>query len=235
MNRWLILSLLVALLTLGATLYVCFVVPERLLPEVPTHWGIRGQPNAWVPRESAWKYLLLMPAFLFGFIGLTLVLPWLSPRAFDPNRFRPTYDFLMSMIVVLFGYLQAMILLASMQAGLDIGRCFAAGSFLFFAVVGNVIGKVRRNFWIGVRTPWTIASETVWNQTHRLAAWLWVAVGVVGFVLALAGVSLIFCFIFLMAAVLYPALHSLVLYKRLEKQGRLHDEVCSEVSEPVPH
>lgn len=232
MNRWLLLSLVVALLALGATLYV-LATPERLPEKMPTHWGISGQPDAWVPRADAWKYLLLMPAFLFGFIGLTLILPWLSPKGFDLNRFRPTYDYIMSMIVVLFGYIQAMILLASMEVGIDIGRAFAAGFFLFFAVLGNVIGKVRRNFWVGVRTPWTLASEMVWNETHRLAAWLWVVAGVLGFVAALAGVSLIACFAGLMLAVLYPALHSLILYKRLEKQGRLPDGNVTGVSGPA--
>ncbi len=233
MNRWLLLSLVVALLTLGATLYVCLVIPDRLPAEVPTHWGISGQPDAWVPRESAWKYLLLMPAFLFGFIGLMLLLPWLSPKGFNPNRFRPTYDYIVALVVVLFGYIQAMILAASLGGRIDIGRAFAAGFFLFFALMGNVIGKVRRNFWVGVRTPWTIASETVWNQTHRLAAWLWVATGLAGFVAALAGVSLVVCFVVLVTAVLYPALHSLILYKRLEKQGRLQEETCHEAGHPV--
>src|SRR5919204_301408 len=60
-----------------------------------------------------------------------------------------------------------------------------AGLFLFFAVLGNVIGKVRSNFWMGVRTPWTLASPKVWERTHRLAAWLWVTVSIVGFVAVL--------------------------------------------------
>jgi len=233
MNRWLLLSFVVVLFTLGATLYLCLVIPDRLPAEVPTHWGISGNPDAWVPREQAWKYLVLMPVVMFGFIGLTLLLPWLSPKGFDPNRFRPTYNFVMSMVVVLFGYIQAMILLASMEVKIDIGRAFAAGFFLFFAVIGNVMGKVRRNFWVGVRTPWTIASETVWNQTHRLASWLWVGMGVAGFIAALAGVSLIVCFVGLMLAALYPVLHSLILYKRLEKQGRLHEDMPNEVGNPA--
>ncbi len=221
MNRWLMVSVVAALLTLGGTLYFTVIATDRLPDKVPTHWNIKGQADAWVPRADAWKYLLLMPAVQFGIIGLTLVLPWLSPQGFNPNRFRPTYDFMMAMVVVLFGYIQAMILLASLDVGLDIGRAFAAGFFLFFAVIGTVMGKVRRNFWVGVRTPWTIANEVVWNQTHQLAGWLWMAAGAVGFIAALAGVSLIVCFVGLMLAALYPVLHSLILYKRLETQGRL--------------
>ena len=63
----------------------------------------------------------------------------------------------------------------------DLGRAFIAGMFLFFGLMGNVMGKVRKNFYIGIRVPWTLASDRVWNDTHRVAAWVWVAAGVVGF------------------------------------------------------
>ena len=55
--------------------------------------------------------------------------------------------------------------------------------------MGNVMGKVRRNFYIGFRVPWTLASDRVWNDTHRLAAWVMVAAGSIGFLLVIAGVS----------------------------------------------
>jgi uncharacterized membrane protein len=74
---------------------------------------------------------------------------------------------------------------------------------------------------MGVRTPWTLASEAVWTQTHRLAAWVFVAVGVIGFVAALANVSLILCFGLLIFGAVIPVIYSLALYKRLEKEGKL--------------
>ena len=51
---------------------------------------------------------------------------------------------------------------------------------LLLALLGNVLGKVRRNFWVGVRTPWTLADVRVWERTHRLAAWLFTVAGLVG-------------------------------------------------------
>jgi uncharacterized membrane protein len=83
---------------------------------------------------------------------------------------------------------------------------------------------------MGVRTPWTLASEAVWNQTHRVAGWLWVAGGLLGCacVLALPLVApvsepavLIGAFVWIMIIALYPVIYSLVLYKRLERQGKL--------------
>jgi len=100
-------------------------------------------------------------------------------------------------------------------------RFFPALIFLFLALMGNVLGKVRRNFWIGVRTPWTLASEKVWNDTHRFAARLFVLVGLIGFFIILLGLPIYIAFIFLITATILTVLYSLVEYKHLEKHGQL--------------
>ncbi len=227
MNRWLYVMAAVTLLALAASLYV-FANRDRLLaPEVPTHWGIRGEPDAWTPRDNMLPQLIMMPAVMGLILVLTYVLPWISPKHFGVDEFRDTFNYLMMLVVGLMAYLDAVILTAYLHPEkvqdhtLDVGRLMCVGIFPFFALLGNQLGKVRRNFWMGVRTPWTLASEQVWTQTHRLAAWVFVAVGVTGFVLALADVSLVICFALLMVGALVPVAYSLVLYKRLEREGRL--------------
>jgi uncharacterized membrane protein len=149
------------------------------------------------------------------------VLPWLSPRPFSVERFRGTYEYIMFLLVALMGYIQVTILYTTLHHRLDTVRLMVSGIFLFFALLGNVLGKVRRNFWIGIRTPWTLASERVWNQTHRVAAWLYVVLGLVGFVAVLSGVELIAVFVVFMIGVLFPVVYSLVLYKRWQREGKL--------------
>jgi len=77
------------------------------------------------------------------------------------------------------------LLWAAVAGPIDITRALLAGVLLMLALIGNVLGKVRRNFWIGVRTPWTLANERVWNDTNRLAGRLFVAAAVVGLPLLL--------------------------------------------------
>ncbi len=84
--------------------------------------------------------------------------------------------------------------------------------------MGNVMGKVRRNFYIGFRVPWTLASDRVWNDTHRLAAWVMVAAGSIGFVLVIAGVSPGVAIGLLIVAMLIPAVYSFIHYKSLERR-----------------
>jgi len=95
------------------------------------------------------------------------------------------------------------------------------GVGIFMALMGNVMGKVRRNFWLGIRTPWTLASERVWYATHRLAAKSMVATGLLAFLSVLAQLPVAVAIGLVMAGVLVPAIWSLVYYKQLERGGRL--------------
>ena len=227
MNRWLSVSIALTVIAFGASIYV-YADRSRLLEDkVPTHWGLNGEPNAWTPRDNMLPQLLMFPGVMAIITALTVVLPWISPKRFGIEDFRDTFNYLMMVVVALMAYLHAVMVTSAVHADLvrngtlEPDRLIVAGIFAFFAILGNQLGKVRPNFWMGVRTPWTLASETVWTQTHRLAAWIFVVVGVVGFVAALANVPLAVCFVFFMAAALVPVVYSLVLYKRLERAGRL--------------
>ena len=223
MTRWLWVSIILTVLVTAGTVYVYFD-PEfnALLPDpVPTHWNIHGQTDKWTPKAEVLPYFLIGPAAMGLLCLLTPLLPWLSPRQFSVEPFRKVYDYVMGLVVVLFAYLQGVILLASFEARGALINWLVGGIFVFFALLGNVLGQIRRNFWMGVRTPWTLASETVWNNTHRLAAWLFVGVGISGAVAVVIGVPLWICFAGIIIAALVPIFYSLWLYKRLEHEGKL--------------
>jgi uncharacterized membrane protein len=221
MTRWLYLSIALTVAALAGALYLYFVQYDQLPERIATHWDIHFEPDHWVPKAGVLGHFLVLPGIMAGITLLTLVLPWLSPRSFEVEPFRATYGYVMALVVALMGYLDVVFLWASLKQGAWMYQLLVGGIFLFFALLGNVLGRVRRNFWMGVRTPWTLASEAVWNQTHRVAAWLFVAGGVAGFVAVLIGVPPLWCFVGLIVVALWPVLYSLLLYKRLEKQGRL--------------
>jgi uncharacterized membrane protein len=127
----------------------------------------------------------------------------------------------MALVVALLGYIHGVTLVGSLGAGVDLTRLLLGGIFLFLALMGNVLGKVRRNFWMGVRTPWTLASEAVWIRTHRLAAWVFVGGGLAGLAAVLLGVDFTVCMALLVVVGVVPVFYSLTLYKTLEKQGKL--------------
>jgi uncharacterized membrane protein len=208
------------LLLVAAAMAATAVLYSHLPPRVTTHWGLNGRPNGYSPRWMMW---VLGPGFLAGISLLTAVLPWLSPRRFEVSSFRSTYLFIMTAVFVMMGYIYGVVLWAGSGRHMDIAdivRAVQGAVCLFFAVIGNVMGKVQRNFFIGVRTPWTLASERVWRATHRFAARCMVAAGLLGLVLVLAGVQLASIAVIL-AGALAPVVYSLVYYKHLERCGGL--------------
>jgi uncharacterized membrane protein len=226
MTRWLYLSVALTLLALGGSLYVYKFHYDDLPEQVPIHWDGRFNPDGWVRKEDVLTTFFVFPLAMAGVCLLTVLLPWLSPRRFQVDTFRDTYGYVMMLVVALAGYIHAAVLWGAMhpaEGNTTFMRFLLGGLCLFFALMGNVLGKVRRNFWMGVRTPWTLASEAVWNQTHRLAAWLFVAAGLVGIVLVLflppSAIWVLLAVI--LPAALVPVVYSLVLYKRLEREGRL--------------
>jgi uncharacterized membrane protein len=104
---------------------------------------------------------------------------------------------------------------------IDVSRALEGGVSLLFALMGNVLGKVRRNFFVGVRTPWTIANEQVWNATHRFAAKTFFAGGLLGLIVVILGAPLWLPIASILIAALAPVIYSLVFYKQLERQGGL--------------
>jgi uncharacterized membrane protein len=127
----------------------------------------------------------------------------------------------MALLLTMFAYIHGVALAAAARVPLDFNKVFVGGIFLFLALVGNVLGKVQRNFYLGIRTPWTLADETVWIRTHRVGSWLMTGGGLACFVALLSGVPVWLLFIAFMLVALAPVLYSLVLYKRLEREGKL--------------
>jgi uncharacterized membrane protein len=196
-----------------------FIAYPYLSQQVPIHWNIRGEVDGY--GDKTWA-TFLVPAMMIGLLLLFRLLPWLSPKAFSLDAFRSTYEFAVALGMGLVAYIHGLMLWAAFGQQVDISRALLGGLCLFFALIGNVLGKVRRNFFMGVRTPWTLASERVWIDTHRLAARMFVAAGLIGFVLCLVlrgPVAFVAAFSLIMIAALGPVAYSLVHYKRLERQG----------------
>jgi uncharacterized membrane protein len=230
MTRWLYLSVALTALAFGVSLYVWQFRYADLPEQVPVHWDGNFNPDGWVPKQDVVRAFFILPLVMAGLCGLTVLLPWLSPKRFEVTSFRGTYGYVMMLVVAILGYLHVGMLWGAMQPpenNTAFMRFFLGGLCLFFALMGNVMGKVRRNFWMGVRTPWTLASERVWNQTHRLAAWLFVAGGLLGFALAMVlPASAAWVLLLILVPVgLVPVVYSLVLYKRLEREGKLEPPI----------
>ncbi len=196
-----------------------FLVSYPHLPEqVPIHWDIHGSVNGYGPRYAL---LLLGPGLMLAEMALFALLPRLSPKRYEMDSFEPTYLHLMLVLVSISGYFFAVLLWAALTGSAGIHHAILGGISVLAVLMGNVLGKVRRNFFIGIRTPWTLASERVWYATHRMAGKLMVITGLVGLILALLGIAVWLWIAVLGLGFLTPVAYSLFYYKRLERRGEL--------------
>jgi uncharacterized membrane protein len=220
MNRtyWACSFVLIAV-AFAATIGFYPSLPDR----VPMHWNIRGEVDGWGSRASTW----ITPCVMVGLLGLFAILPALSPKPFDLGRSRSVYLFCMVLVIGLMGYIHALVLWAALRPRLDISRALVGGIMLMFALMGNVMGKIKRNLYMGVRTPWTLASERVWSDTHRVAAWWMAGAGLLGFILCLVGLPIWVPPIPLVPAVIWPCVFSYLRYKRLERLGELPEDTAA--------
>jgi uncharacterized membrane protein len=208
----------IAILLVVTTLIVAALVFSSLPERVPTHWNIRGQVDGYGPRSS----IFILPGVMAALLVLFwIVLPAISPKSYGVEGFRATYDYVALCAITLTAYFWGITLWATLYGPLDPGRSLMGGMSVFLILIGNVMGKVRRNFWLGVRTPWTLADERVWNATHRVAGWAFVLGGSAGLLAVLLGLNIVVCLVALMLPGLVPVIYSLVYYKRLERRGEL--------------
>jgi uncharacterized membrane protein len=190
----------------------------RLPERVPVHWNLAGEADRYGP---AWENALLMPAVAIVLWAVLLVLPLADPLRRNYARFPGTlklFRWLVPLTVVAFHLVVA---LGSLGLPIDSGRGVTVVLAVVFVVLGNSMGKVKHNWFVGIRTPWTLASEEVWTRTHRLAAPIWVAGGLVqlvgAFVPGTAGEVLFAAP--LAAMVLVPVGYSFVLFRKLASPG----------------
>jgi uncharacterized membrane protein len=209
---------LVGLLLTAAVLVATVLAYPHLPSYVATHWNMDNQPDGY---SAKWALFLIGPGLMAGVMLLMYFLPWLSPKNFEVDSFRSTYLQIMLILVSMVAYFYAVLLWAGAGHALNVGRAILGGVCLLIAMLGNLMGKVRRNFYIGVRTPWALANERVWNATHRFAAKTLVAGGLAGLALTAVGVGGRPVLAVLLAGALVPVAYSLFFYKQLERRGEL--------------
>ncbi len=145
--------------------------------QMAVHFDLNGSPNGFAPtKEGVW----ILPGISAVVMGLMLwVLPHIMPKSASIDRFPGVYGLMVLSIFALLTVTQAMLILSAAGMAIDHIRIAFSGIGLLFIILGNFMPKMRKNWLIGIRTPWTLSDDRVWDRTHRFAGPLFVLGGLI--------------------------------------------------------
>ncbi len=225
-SRW-DLPTILAFLIVALEIVISLVVYPLLPPIVPSHWNAAGQVNGYAPKWVNLFLLPLMSIVLYGFVRFIVAaapqLRYQNSSAARRNNQHIVNIILVGMLLVML-VVHVTIIAATLGIAVDITFIMSLTLSCMFIFLGNFIGKVRRNSaGVGIRTPWTIASETVWERTHRLGAWLFVLGGVLGVLISFLPIPMVRLFgvvAIIIGVSIILVIYSYVIYDRAVKSGR---------------
>jgi len=146
---------------------------------------------------------------------LTLLLPRISPRRFEITPFADVYGIVMLAIQGVMLVVGLSVLLKGAGHAVPMRAVAMLSVGVLLMVLGNYMGKLRKNFFIGIRTPWTLANDAVWERTHRLGGWVFMLAGVVTVVSLMTGAPVWLMPAAIVVAALIPCVYSYLVYRRL--------------------
>jgi uncharacterized membrane protein len=212
-RRWLGLVVIAGMLVFTAAVF------GRLPDQIPTHWNMSGEVDDYSSR--------VVGAFFAPAIALLLwaVLPSLrriDPRRQNYERFGDTFHLVINVVVLFLGVIHVLSLGTALGWPINMTRALMVVMGVMFIALGNYLPRVRSNWWIGIRTPWTMESESVWRETHRVAGFTFVIGGAVAALSSLLPSSIAFGvgFVGMMVGGLIPVVYSYVAYRREQKAGQ---------------
>jgi uncharacterized membrane protein len=171
-----------------AGLLITFILTIAMYPTVPdrvvSHWNAAGQADGFT--SKIWG-LGLIPLIMTGFVALLAVLPRIDPYKKNYEKFRDWYEGFILLFVFFMLAIQVQIILWSSGYQISPNLTFPFLIGTLFIYIGFLLGHAEQNWFVGIRTPWTLSSETVWKKTHEIGGKLFKIAGVIAFAGVLAG------------------------------------------------
>ena len=196
--------------------FIGFILYNKLPSMIPMHWNIWGQVDNYMPKS---KSLWIFPTVSLIMLVLFKVIPSFDPKKDKYRLFKHEWEIMQSGIIIFFAYLYFIILYVSLNPGAAIIQLIFIGIGALFILLGNYLSKIRQNYFIGIKIPWTLSSENNWNKTHRYASWCFVIAGIItiaeSYFIWYAPV-VIFASIFLTLAL--PIIYSFLLFKKIPEK-----------------
>jgi len=165
-----------AMLLVIAAMFLAALIVWPTAPEsIPVHWNAAGEVDRYGGRFEG---LLVLPLMGLGIYLLMRYLPNVDPGRVNYARFGGAYTAIRAGVLLVMAGIYAMVIAWVLKAPVDMSRAVPVAVGALFMLFGAVLGQVKPNWFVGIRTPWTLSSTESWTRTHRLGGWLFMALGV---------------------------------------------------------
>ncbi len=205
-----------AQIVIAITVLLFFAVGGYFYPQMPermaSHWNARGEVDGYM---SKFWGLFLMPFISLGLSAFLLMIPKIDPLKANIEKFKKYYYGFMILLLIFLLYLYLLTILWNLGLGFNMLQLLAPAFGILYYFCGVLIKKSKRNYFIGIRTPWTLSSEKVWDKTHFIGGRLFKAAGLV----ALLGVffpsyAILFVLIPVILVSLFTIVYSYFAYQK---------------------
>ena len=152
-----------------------FLYPQ-LPDQIPSHWNINGDIDAWSSKNFAVSFF---PALIIAVYALMSGLIFLDPMRKNIESFSFIYFWMKTGVVLFLSFIYIITLLVGMGYEINVARMIILGIAALFLLFGLVMPEIKKNYMVGIRLPWTLHSEKVWNKTHKFGGKLFIALGII--------------------------------------------------------
>ncbi|MDQ0197774.1 SdpI family protein [Neobacillus ginsengisoli] len=192
----------VSLATSLIALIINIIAYPHLPDKVPVHWGLNGEVN----RYGSKIEMLMMGALPLLIIIFRQIIPLIDPKKESYNIHSTAYSIITLSIITFLVIINLIVVFSSLGYNISLAKVLPVLLGLLFIGMGNYMTQLRPNYFIGIRNPWTLASEQVWRKTHRLGGFVIVIIGLVplsSIIIGALGMNLFFGALVLGIAVIF--------------------------------
>jgi uncharacterized membrane protein len=208
------LNVLIILFFLAAGVYLYPYMPDRMA----SHWNAAGEVDGYMPK--LWG-LFLIPLISVFLLLLFLVIPKIDPLKHNIEKFRKQYDIFVTIVILFLFYVHSLTIMWSLGTRFEMVQALSPAMGGLFYYCGVLVGKAKQNWFVGIRTPWTLSSERVWDKTHRIGAKLFKIAGVIAVLgFFFPDYALLLVIVPLVLVAVYTTVYSYFEYQKETRKGK---------------
>ena len=195
------------------TLVAWLIALPHLPATMPIHWGANGEADGFATKINA---MILTVGIMVLIYFIIAFVPRIDPRKENYKYFSKTYNILLNAVLLLFFFVNMSTILQGLGYNVPMSYIAPIMAGLVFIIIGNYLQRVRSNYFMGIRTPWTLSNENVWKKTHRLSGKLFFIGGLLILISAFLpdGYKSVIMWGSIVLCVAIPYLYSYLAYKK---------------------